>query len=735
MKAFKTIAAALLFFVSTYAYAQTTPFLSWAVADTNTYSGGAIPDGNGNFYSCLHNSPLNSFPRGSITKYNTQGGVLWRKSFSENTTTAYIAVDNEGNVIVAGYFRSTPDFDAGPGLAQLTTVNNTPAEDLYVCKYDANGNFMWVIGLGSDTYDYIHGLALDPSGNVYVGMSSKGNVDMDPGPGVALITNSYLTRQDIMVGKYDSNGNYLWSGSIGSTYVDELGGLTIKDNALYLTGSYTGTVDVDMKAGVNSITSNTATYGDNFIAKYDLDLNLKWVKNFGGAKSEGAEGISVRGNDLMICGWFNLTVDMDPGQGVYNLTSPENNISCRFIARYDTSGNFSWAKRVFISSYANLNGIAIDTLGHTILAGAFGDQLQIDGYGQSFTSTGNTDAFVISYNQSGGINWVSIITGGLSSSFEEINGLYIADDNTKILTGKHVGPTDVDLGNGTAIMSGTLKSFIAVYDLPGTMPQPYGAEMLTFSIPEQLAPAVIDSATQSITILVSNTANAAALTPTFTISPQASSSPPSGTTQDFGMTFTYVITSYDGQVVKEWDVDVIQESDTFMYDADILTFSIPQQVAPAIIDPWLLTVDIVVSPSTDLSQLTPTFTISPFATSNPLSGVTQDFTDPFGYTVTSFDGLVNNWAVNVTTGTGLNPETEKQIILYPNPTNGLLTISTGNLNGVGFQLCDITGRILFNQQLTNTSTQLDISRLAKGMYFCKFVSNGNVVGTKKVVVN
>lgn len=84
----------------------------------------------------------------------------------------------------------------------------------------------------------------------------------------------------------------------------------------------------------------------------------------------------------------------------------------------------------------------------------------------------------------------------------------------------------------------------------------------------------------------------------------------------------------------------------------ILSFVLPQQTAPATIDGTNHTVAITVAAGTDVTMLTPTITVSTGATVSPASGVVQDFTLPFTYTVTSSTSIAQAWVVTVNVAAG-----------------------------------------------------------------------------------
>ncbi len=79
---------------------------------------------------------------------------------------------------------------------------------------------------------------------------------------------------------------------------------------------------------------------------------------------------------------------------------------------------------------------------------------------------------------------------------------------------------------------------------------------------------------------------------------------------------------------------------------DITAFSFVEQTVPATFGSG--TIEIEVEVGTDLSNLSPTFTISDGASANPVSGVAQDFTESFVYTITAENpNAVQEWTVSV----------------------------------------------------------------------------------------
>ena len=95
------------------------------------------------------------------------------------------------------------------------------------------------------------------------------------------------------------------------------------------------------------------------------------------------------------------------------------------------------------------------------------------------------------------------------------------------------------------------------------------------------------------------------------------------------------------------DVTTTFSTDCPNYRKEILTFTLSEALEDAVIDDLNHTVSVVVAAGTDISNLTPTITISDDASISPTSGVAQDFTSTVTYTITAEDATIQDWEVTV----------------------------------------------------------------------------------------
>lgn len=80
---------------------------------------------------------------------------------------------------------------------------------------------------------------------------------------------------------------------------------------------------------------------------------------------------------------------------------------------------------------------------------------------------------------------------------------------------------------------------------------------------------------------------------------------------------------------------------------------------------------------------------------------------------------------------------DNDIIVFPNPTNGIVNVKIGNKNiytDLKFTLIDLNGAIIYFEKLNNDSFQFDFKDLCNGMYFIQIYDSNNLIKTMKLSV-
>jgi hypothetical protein len=256
-----------------------------------------------------------------VSKLNSSGALLWAKSFggSQVDEGNSIAVDSSGNVYTTGYFELIVDFDPGVGTTNLTSAGG---HDAFVSKFNSSGDLIWAKSFDGSYDTEAISIAVDSSGNVYTTGYFDGIADFDPGAGTANL--ALAGYADVFVSKLDSSGNYVWAKSFGV--------------ASYY--KYSSSIAVDSSGNIYTTGTNTALASfapDIFVSKLNSSGSLLWEKSFGGSSYDTGFSVAVDSSgNVYTTGYFEGTVDFDPGVGTSNFTSAGANDA--FVLKLSPSG-------------------------------------------------------------------------------------------------------------------------------------------------------------------------------------------------------------------------------------------------------------------------------------------------------------------------------------------------------------------------------------------------------------
>lgn len=186
-----------------------------------------IPQSSGRFSADVAtDSDGNSFVvDSSLSKFNTDGELLWREDVGQATpyTERAVCLDAHGNIYVA----ASTMYDASGGL-------NEDLSDIFLVKYAPNGSRLWTERLGSAENDHCMDVAADDVGNVYIVGSTAGVLDGEGNAGL----------EDIILAKYDSDGKRLWTEQFGTAEVDVANGVSVSPNGdIFIFGTTRGNLD------------------------------------------------------------------------------------------------------------------------------------------------------------------------------------------------------------------------------------------------------------------------------------------------------------------------------------------------------------------------------------------------------------------------------------------------------------------------------------------------------------
>ena len=238
-------------------------------ADDWTY--GAVADQSGYVYLAGHTK--GAFPGAVnagasdffLTKLDPSGNQLWTRqtgSPGDDWSGGDIAVDAEGNVYATG----------------ITYGNlggtNAGGQDLFLLKYDGEGNQVWGRQAGTASDEHGRGVAVDSRGNVFVCGLTFGNLGGDS-----------AGKSDGVVLAYDTDGNLSWTRQFGSTQRETAWGIAVDGlgNA-FVAGGTSG-----------ALGPTDPGFADGYVAMLTEAGSVEWINQIGSSSYDSFWGIAMNG--------------------------------------------------------------------------------------------------------------------------------------------------------------------------------------------------------------------------------------------------------------------------------------------------------------------------------------------------------------------------------------------------------------------------------------------------------
>jgi hypothetical protein len=332
-----------------------------------------------------------------VARYSGSGVFRW--GFGLGSTTAEeaygIAVDATGVYVVGnhqsgGAGGTLLDLDPGAGVRAVSTNGFT---DIFVAKYSLLGAYTWGFSIGQgqsgDNGEQARSCALDKSGNLLVGgffggASTGNNIDFDPGAG----TQTRVSRggsADAFVAKYTAAGAFVWVSTFGSAtntrqeVVNQV--VTDVNDAVYVTGTYQNTIDIDPGPG----TTNQVSAGDSdaFLIKFNSSGALAWGRTLGGTLAEEGRVLGVDNNLYPYVGGLFRSSNFTAGTGLPVLNNTGGSAVPAtddiFVAQFSPSGTALRNFRLGGSSTGDgIGAILSNGTGNIIVTGGFTSTADFD---------------------------------------------------------------------------------------------------------------------------------------------------------------------------------------------------------------------------------------------------------------------------------------------------------------------------------------------------------------------
>ncbi|MFT6502956.1 MAG: hypothetical protein ACJASQ_003088 [Crocinitomicaceae bacterium] len=346
-----------------------------------------------------------------ILERNYESGLNWLRTIGGPGNDQALSVDNaSGAIVVVGYFSGTVDFNPDPiAITNKTSVGST---DIFVLCLTPTGTFNWVYTMGSQGKDWANSVSIGIDNNVYVTGTFEQNL-FYPLSDVATGVLPSKGGTDAFVAKFDLvTGNVGFVESIGGetndlgTYVD-----AYTEDAIYLTGTFTGIADVDPGAGVINLEADITN--PNLVGIYNERIdgsgNIVWADKIVGAANYSRSGaISGSPDGVYVIGVAAGMTDVDPGPGSYWINPIGSSNTTGFLIKKDPlTGDLIWVRSINSINNVKLTDVFLNRdswAGDQIfISGIFNESVALETSGGFFESlsTPSQGSFLTSYDDDG----------------------------------------------------------------------------------------------------------------------------------------------------------------------------------------------------------------------------------------------------------------------------------------------------------------------------------------------
>lgn len=337
-----------------------------------------------------------------IAVADANGNII--QAFSDGVITdpsaAYVydvQMDVDGSIILGGIFYADIQFNGVP-------YSCNGGAELFVAKYTAEGDFLWVKTFGSAQIadDILYKIALDNEGNIYAtGFFGTSPMDL----GSVILNNTGI--QNAFLSKYSSDGNLLWARTVAIagnslSIHSRATCMAMSSENIYWMGYFRGTLTIEGE----SISSVTDQDEDVFIISLTKAGDFNWIKKDGGNSSDDCIRTAhvLADTMLIVTGYYQGASSNFAGHVLTNNPSTQSYHTAYYMASYHIDGTPKWAQPIFLTvgddimqSYGNVLYSVLDSELNVWVTGDFSGQVLLNG--QSVNSIENSsDVFLMKYN-------------------------------------------------------------------------------------------------------------------------------------------------------------------------------------------------------------------------------------------------------------------------------------------------------------------------------------------------
>ena len=280
-------------------------------------------------------------------RLDANGGHLWSRRFGDDQEqeAGAVAVDREGNVLLAGSYEGKIDFGSGP-------IESAGHDDIFVAKLDRAGKELWSRRYGDAGQQKARAIAAARDGGVIVTGTFRGDL------AIGKTTLASPDADALHVFALDASGAPRWaraSKGAAASVLDPRGVTVDGDGAITVAASLRGSVEL-----AGATIDDRGGEGAALLARFDASGAPAWATRLGEGRPIEVAGLAAtREGDVVV-----VTSPL----GVLE-ARPRGETDGVTVVRFDRKGHVSTTQRLGPEPAAAL-GVTLDPAGRVLLGGS-----------------------------------------------------------------------------------------------------------------------------------------------------------------------------------------------------------------------------------------------------------------------------------------------------------------------------------------------------------------------------
>lgn len=318
--------------------------------------------------------------------------------------------DSEGNIYIMGKFNATME------LSGLTFESNG-AFDMFLAKYNTNGELSWVKTFGGPNSESIETFIIKHN-HIYLGGRFYHYTILQND------TIYSIDGTDIFVAQLNLDGEIVNTMRAGGESVDMISSIDVDIYGnVYIVGDFYQDIQFE------NVSFDAGEMLGLYLVKLNANLDLIWAYQFIGDDLKPGLLVSVDNTgNATVAGTFSANLDF--GNIQLNTADFDEDI---FVANFNSEGLINWAHRYYSNSMESVSGLQVDRFGNTYLTGHYLNHIQFDDLVLQYNlCCGDPEIFLVKINDLGEIVNANQLTGERS----QVAAMSVPELNQVILAGQ-----------------------------------------------------------------------------------------------------------------------------------------------------------------------------------------------------------------------------------------------------------------------------------------------------------